>query len=107
KRTSTSRNLQFDVVVCKTTKVGNVNSQIRKDTFSSLACLLRSLAPGRSRMRPAGRRNSGCLASLLDRPDKFQQVGVDSIRMRGGEAVRQAVVENFLGSFDELGGSFS
>jgi hypothetical protein len=32
--------------------------------------------------------NSGRLPNLLDRFQKLQEVGVDLIRMRGGEAVR-------------------
>lgn len=35
-------------------------------------------------------KNSGRLPNLLDRFQKLQEVGVDLIRMRGGETVRQA-----------------
>jgi methionine synthase II (cobalamin-independent) len=46
--------------------------------------------------------NSGRLPNLLDRFQKLQEVGVDLIRMRGGEAVRQAWIKHFLGSLDEF-----
>ncbi len=54
-------------------------------------------------MRSAGRKNLGCLASLLDRPQKLQQVGVDFILVCGCEAVRPARIVNFLRPFDEPG----
>jgi len=40
------------------------------------------------KMRSALVHDSGCLANLLNRLQKFQQVGVDLICMRRGEAVR-------------------
>src|SRR5437762_4769568 len=46
---------------------------------------------------------SGSLASFLNRPQKCQQVGVDLIRVRGGETVRQAGIINFLRPLDEPG----
>jgi hypothetical protein len=49
----------------------------------------------------------GCLAALLNRLEKFQQVGVDLICVRGGEAMRHAGVENLLSSLDEFGRSLS
>ena len=55
-------------------------------------------------MRSAARlKDSGCLANLLNRLEEFQQVGVDLISIRGGEAMRQAWVKNLLSSLDELG----
>ena len=45
-------------------------------------------------MRSAARlKDSGCPANFLNRPQKFQQVGVDLICIRGGEPMRQAWVK--------------
>ena len=41
-------------------------------------------------------KDSGCLASLLNRLQKFQQVGVDFVRMRGSETMRPARIIDFL-----------
>jgi|ERR1051325_1342634 len=50
------------------------------------------------------RKDSGCcLARLLNRLQKFQQVGVDFILMGSRQAVRPARIVNFLCSLDELG----
>src|SRR5579872_6134039 len=48
-------------------------------------------------------KNSGCLATLLNRLEKFQQVGVDLIHICRGETVWHAWIENCLGSLDQLG----
>src|SRR5262245_11663844 len=57
-----------------------------------------------SKKKPiGGAKNSGCFATLLDRLEKLQQVGVDLIHVRRGETVRHARIENCLGSLDELG----
>jgi CheY-like chemotaxis protein len=54
--------------------------------------------------RSAGRKSLRCrLASLLDRPYKFQQVRVDFILVRGRETVRPAGIINLLRPFDEPG----
>jgi hypothetical protein len=51
-------------------------------------------------IRSAGRKQSRCcLATLLDRLHKFQQVGVDFILVRGSEAVGSARIINFLRAF--------
>ena len=55
---------------------------------------------GESR-RSAGCETSGCgSASLLHRLHKLQQVGIDFILVRGGEAMRFAGIINFLRSLD-------
>src|SRR5260370_19096758 len=51
--------------------------------------------------------DSGCLPTLLYRPHELQQVRIDLICIRGGEAMRQAWVENLLSSLYELGRSLS
>ena len=48
------------------------------------------------------RKNLGrCLASLLDRLQKVQQVGVDFVLVRSRETVRPPRIVNFLRSLDE------
>jgi hypothetical protein len=52
-------------------------------------------------MRSAGRKFSGCcLASLLDRLHKFQQVGVDFILVSGCEAMGPARIINLISLAD-------
>ena len=67
---------------------------------------LSSLRPARQTgegMRSAGRKKLGYLASLLDRLQKLQQVGVDFILVRRCQAVRPAGIVKFLRPLDEPG----
>jgi hypothetical protein len=48
------------------------------------------------------RMNSSCFGAFSTFLQKLQQVGVDLIRMRGGEAVRQARIVDFHSPLDQL-----
>src|SRR5437773_496681 len=63
------------------------------------------LARGRSAKKSGlpREKGSGCSANFLNRLQKFQQVGVDFILVRGRETVRPARIVNFFRSLDEPG----
>jgi len=99
-RSSHTSDTQGPPTACDFSFVGGKRKKSRK--LRSPAC------PASGPNVRSGRKHSGCcLTCLLDRLHKFQQVGVDLICIRGGEAMRQAWVENLLSSLDEHGRSLS
>src|SRR6266446_907855 len=91
-----------------TTKSEN-KPKLLKSQSSAVAATSPSSRPADRRRHAICRRrkDSGYPASFLNRPQKCRQVGVDLIRVRGGETVWQARIINFLRPLDELADFFA